>query len=86
MRGFQLPLVSGVAQQFPSPHDHKCAELTAISKNVSLHGLETVRGSVMVNGRMCDQQGMLITRPWNRPCAGCKPLLEALGIIDCSSI
>ena len=85
VRGFQLPLVSGVAQQFPSPNDHKCAELTAISKNVSLNGLETVRGSVMitVNVRPPGHPDHKTVEP---PCDGCKPLLQAMGIIDCSSI
>ena len=82
VRGFQLPLVSDLAKQFPSPHNHKCAELTAISKNISMHGLETVRGSVIttVNVRRPGHEDHNTKEP---ACPGCKPLLEALGIIEC---
>jgi uncharacterized Zn-binding protein involved in type VI secretion len=79
--GFQLPMVNDLAKQWPSKFNHQCSELTAISKNISFHGLESVRGSVIktIDVR-APGKGHKANHP---PCDACAPLLQALGIIVC---
>jgi hypothetical protein len=74
-QGFSVALVKDLAQQWPSPNDHLCAELTAISKNISLHGLASV--SSVITQSMCEKG--LPDHGQRAACEGCNPLLQALG-------